>query len=278
MNLVLGATGRLGSALCGALASFGVLAPSRQVYSDWWRADASATIREYLRKQSPRIAVIHIAAGIIDPSASGEAHGRINLEMPLRILDAASSLGIRVITFGTVLETLGNIEVGTGYVASKAALGREVTARSQHGVDALHIRLHTLYGGDAPTPFMFLGQMLSALRAAQPFEMSSGTQLREYHHVDDEGPAIRTLAAAPVKGCLLLSHGDPLTLAELAQHCFQRFGHSSLLRIGAVPAPLRDNFATRFARTPQLERHSFRDARAAVPEYLKTHIAPETPQ
>lgn len=278
MNLVLGATGRLGSALCGALASFGVLAPSRQVYSDWWRADAAATIRGFLQNQPSRIEVIHIAAGIIDPGASAEAHRRINLELPLRVLDAASDLGVRVITFGTVLETLREAEASTGYVASKASLGREVAARAEDGADALHVRLHTLYGGGAPTPFMFLGQMLSALRAEKPFEMSYGTQLREYHHVDDEGPAIRILAAAPVKGCLLLSHGDPLTLAELARHCFQRLGHSSLLRIGAVPAPLRDNFATRFARTPQLERHLFRDARAAVPEYLKTHIAPETPQ
>ncbi|RYE43237.1 MAG: NAD-dependent epimerase/dehydratase family protein [Hyphomicrobiales bacterium] len=278
MNLVLGATGRLGSALCEALASFGVLAPSRQVYSDWWRADAAATIRAYLQKQPSPIEAIYIAAGIIDPGASAEAHRRINLELPLRVLDAASELGVRVITFGTVLETLGEAEAGTGYVASKAALGREVTARTADGADALHVRLHTLYGGGAPTPFMFLGQMLSALRAEQPFEMSSGTQLREYHHVDDEGPAIRILAAAPVKGCLLLSHGDPMTLAELAQHCFQGLGRSSLLRIGAVPAPLRDNFATRFARTPQLERHPFRDARAAVPEYLQTYIVPETPQ
>ena len=278
MNLVLGAKGRLGSALCGVLASDGVLAPPRPVYSDWWQADATATIREFLRNQSPRIQVIHIAAGIIDPSASGEAHSRVNLELPLRILDAASGLGIRVITFGTVLETLSNAALGSGYVPSKAALGHEVEARARDGADALHIRLHTLYGGGAPTPFMFLGQMLSALRAGRPFEMSSGTQLREYHHVDDEGPAIRTLAAAPIKGCLLLSHGDSMPLVELAQNCFERLGSTSLLRVGAKPALSNDIFATRFVRTPQLDRHSFRDARLAVPEYLKTYIEPKKPQ
>jgi nucleoside-diphosphate-sugar epimerase len=276
MNLVLGAKGRLGSALCAAMATTGVAAPPREVYADWWRADAAATIRAYLQNQSQRIEVIHIAAGIIDPGASDEAHRRINLELPLRVLDAANDLGMRVITFGTVLETLGDTEVGVGYVASKSTLGREVAARARDGVDALHVRLHTLYGGGAPTSFMFLGQMLSALRAARPFEMSSGTQLREYHHVDDEVLAIRTLASASVKGCLLLSHGDPLTLAELAQHCFERLGSSSLLRIGSVPTPLRDNFGTRFARTPEVGRHMFRDARLAVPEYLKTYIEPET--
>ena len=278
MNLILGANGRLGSALCRALGPYGVVAPPRHVYSNWWRANLTPTIREFLGNLSPRIQVIHIAAGVIDPSGSSEAHCQVNLELPLRILDVASSLSIRVITFGTVLETLGDAEFDSGYVPSKITLGREVEARARDGVDALHIRLHTLYGGGDPAPFMFLGQMLSALRASRSFEMSTGKQLREYHHVDDEGLAICTLAAARVKGSLLLSHGDALPLVELAQRCFEHLGSGSLLRVGVVPTPLNDVFATRFARPPQLKRYPFRDARLAVPEYLKTCIDRETPQ
>ena len=48
----------------------------------------------------------------------------------------------------------------------------------------MHLHLHTLYGG-RPQAHMFLGQMIRALERGAEFAMSSGEQLREYHHVHD---------------------------------------------------------------------------------------------
>lgn len=272
MKLVLGASGRLGTGLCTELAARGVLAPSRSAYQNWWRPDAVPEITRYLSEQGSCIEVVFVAAGIIDPAASAADHERVNYLLPQQVIRAASLLGIRVITFGTMLETIStNIPVG-GYVASKAALARVVEELAREGRQALHLRIHTLYGGGPPDPFMFTGQMLTALRKRQPFLMSPGTQLREYHHIDDEAPAVVTLAESGACGVVELNHGDPISLAEIAQGTFRALGASDLLKIGALPAPAHEKLGLRFPRPPLLAGHFFRDARVAMVDYIKSYL------
>jgi nucleoside-diphosphate-sugar epimerase len=154
-------------------------------------------------------------------------------------------------------------------VRSKAALGQQVAALAAQGAPLAHIRVHTLFGGGAPSPFMFLGQMLAALEQRTPFNMTLGRQLREYHHIDDEARAIRLLDEAGVRGVLDLSHGAPLSLAELAGTVFSHFGASDLLHVGALPEPVEENFGTVFARHPLLPAAAYRPALPAILDYLK---------
>src|SRR5690606_22898583 len=98
-----------------------------------------------------------------------------------------------------------------------------------------------------------------ALRQGVPFEMSSGSHLREYHHVDDDSAAIRVLAAGESRGVIELSHGDAIALRDLATHIFEKFGALNSLKIGAAPNPKKDNFGTVFKRHPELAGVRFRD-------------------
>ena len=89
----------------------------------------------------------------------------------------------------------------------------------------LHCRLHTLYGGE-PKDHMFLGQIVNAIRSNSVFSMSSGEQLREYHHVDDIAESLATIVNSdwslwsPI---LEINSGQPLKLLDLAMAIFNAF-------------------------------------------------------
>jgi nucleoside-diphosphate-sugar epimerase len=133
----------------------------------------------------------------------------------------------------------------------------------------VHAQVHTLYGGGAPSPHMFVGQIAHALRQDVPFEMSPGRQLREYHHVDDEVAAVHALLATDLAGVVTISHGAPCTLRDLAVHVFAAFGRHELLRVGARPEPPDDNYATVLQRPTWLACVDFRPALPGVATYLQ---------
>jgi nucleoside-diphosphate-sugar epimerase len=269
MKLILGAKGRLGQALCSALGADEFVAPAREVYAPWWQAGMTASIGRYLDIQAPAIDTIFIAAGLIDPQVPALEHHRVNLLMPQHVIEAAMPRGIRVLTLGTMMEVLSKEIPAEGYVASKAALAAHVGLIAEAHANVLHVRIHTLYGGGMPSPFMFAGQMLNALTRREPFAMSPGTQLREYHHVDDEAAALCMLAASKLAGVVDLNHGDAISLAELARTTFAAFGCTHLLEIGALPAPDNEHPSSPQIPTPGLPTRMFRDVRSAMIDYLE---------
>jgi nucleoside-diphosphate-sugar epimerase len=270
---VIGSRGRLGRALCASRPPEEIVALDREVYENWWQDDAGASIGRYFRTAAPG-SVVLIAAGLLDPALPGAAHRRVNVELPVRVIRGACAAGLRVVTFGTVMEQL--VEHPNAYIASKAELGRFVAERAAAGDAVMHVRLHTLYGGGPPAPFMFLGQLCSALREGRPFEMSPGRQLREYHHVDDDVTAIHLLCAAGTRGVTSLNHGEPCTLRELASCIFASMGRTDLLRIGARDEPSDDNFATVLRRPAALQHMQFRPTLQAVTAYVQAVLTAPT--
>ncbi|MGJ7508098.1 NAD-dependent epimerase/dehydratase family protein [Variovorax sp. GT1P44] len=268
MKLLLGAKGRLGGALSSQFAMPGVQSPDRSVYQDWWRPDAVPEITRYVEEHGKNVDAVFVAAGVIDPAASAADHERVNFLLPQQVILAMAPLGIRVVTFGTVMEAVTNRLPSSGYVASKVALAEFVERQVQKNSLAMHLRIHTLYGGGLPASFMFTGQMLHALRNRTQFRMSPGTQLREYHHIDDEGPAVAALAGSDARGIVELNHGDAVSLAEIAESTFRILGAPELLQVGALPMPENERVGIRFSRTPLLEGHVFRDVRINMADYL----------
>ncbi|GAA4337515.1 hypothetical protein GCM10023165_15580 [Variovorax defluvii] len=267
MMILIGGRGRLGRALRAARPHGEVVALDRRVYENWWRDDAGPDIDRCLEAAPPG-SVMLVAAGVLDPALPQSDHQRVNFELPVRVMERAAAAGLRVVTFGTVMERL--VDHPNPYVASKARLGRHVAQRAAAGDAVTHLQIHTLYGGGEPASFMFLGQMCSALRAGRPFEMSPGRQLREYHHVDDDVAAIHAVLATGVDGVLALSHGAPTTLRELALHVFGGLGREELLRLGARPEPPDDNYATVLQRPAVLEGVFFRSARDGVLDHVRS--------
>jgi len=267
MNFLIGGRGRLGQAIARQYAADDIVSLEREVYQHWGEPGAQADVAAYFAPWAGTGATIFVTSGLLDPKLPAEALWQVNVELPRNIIEGAAALGLRVITFGTVMEAL--LAARNPYVNSKAALGEFAAARAAEGAPVTHVRVHTLYGGGLPSRFMFLGQILDALDNGAPFRMTQGKQLREYHHVDDDACAIRMLAETGVNGVLDLSHGAPLSLRELAGAVFEAFGAAGQLQVGTLPEPSEENYNTVFARHPMLERASFRDTLPALVAYLE---------
>ena len=84
---------------------------------------------------------------------------------------------------------------------------------------------------------------------------------------------MNALLDAGVMGVVPLSHGAPVTLAELATYVFDAVGRPDLLRIGARPEPPDDNYATILSRPRLLGQVDFRPALQGVAAYVQAQLS-----
>jgi nucleoside-diphosphate-sugar epimerase len=245
-----------------------VVCLDRAEYESWSTAGA-AVVESYFSRCNPAPSVIYVCSGLLDPRLSDEALLAVNYHLPRAVIEGVKGLGTKVVTFGTAME---HGLTDNRYVKSKVRLGDFVEQANATGAPATHVRIHTQYGEGEPSSFMFLGQILTALRNDTAFAMTLGKQLREYHHVEDDARAIKALVSGDVVGLVDLAHGKPVTLRSLAEAIFEAQGKSHLLQVGAVPEPAQDNFDRVFTVPESLKTHSFRETLPAVVEYMKSRM------
>lgn len=263
---LIGARGRLGQAIAAGAGSE-IVSLDRSIYENWSSADAGDLVSRYFDRRSNEGATIFVASGLLDPRLPQKDLLRVNYHLPKNVMDGATKLGMKVITFGSAME--GLLQSKNPYVQSKTALGEYASAVAGESTRVIHLRIHTLYGRGQPDRFMFLGQMLTAIRANQPFKMTSGRQLREYHHLADEAMAIWQIAIVARYGVMNLNHGKPLSLKAIAEGVFHACGKSDLLRIGALPEPSDENYETVLQPTEIVQQITFRDSLPAIVQYMQ---------
>jgi len=264
---LIGSQGRLGRAICSDFASDDIVCLERSIYKGWSLSSTVDQVSKYFESLTGGDTTILIASGLLDPMLSKDDLFSVNYTLPKNIIDGAAKLGIRVITFGTVME--GLLMSKNGYVQSKTLLNEYVQSMAEKKNPVVHVQLHTLYGIDQPSPFMFLGKILSVLGNNTVFKMTSGRQLREYHHFLDDAKVIRAIADSQVTGVVNLSHGEPVTLKNIAQNVFAAFDKSHLLRIGAMPEPPDENYDKIFQKTGTARQKCFRNSLPAIVDYMK---------
>ncbi|WP_051481144.1 NAD-dependent epimerase/dehydratase family protein [Paraburkholderia nodosa] len=267
---LIGARGRLGQAIAREYADADVVILDRSLYEAWSRDGAEREITRYFERQAGE-SLIFVTSGLLDPRLPAESLQGVNFHLPKNLIAAVSPLGMRVVTFGTVMEAFPGAQ--NAYVESKRRLNEYVNTSVRAGGTALHLQIHTLYGLGAPTPFMFLGQILDAIRRSAPFPMTSGRQLREYHHLEDEARAIRWLAESTASGTIALSHGSALTLRDIAVSVFEGLGKSELLKVGAIADPVEENFERIFEPVLLPAAIKFRESLPAIVEYMKSCLS-----
>lgn len=268
---VIGATGRLGRALTCEYAGSDIRSLPRAIYQDWSMPGRSDQVARHFESDALPDDVVFVTSGLLDPKLPEETLRGVNFHLPKNVIDGATKAGLKVVTFGTIMETL--LESNNPYIHSKVALGEYAESSMGEGKSVIHMRIHTLYGDGLPSPFMFLGQMLSAILNNQPFNMTSGRQLREYHHLYDEARAIRQIESSMSSGLVNLSHGRPLSLRDIAECVFATQGRSQLLRVGALPEPPKENYAIILPPVPELASISFRESLPAIDEYMRACCA-----
>lgn len=265
---LIGSRGRLGQAIAGAYDTNQLHPLSRNEYGEWSQHGGADKISRYFDKNPNKGSTLFVTSGLLDPSLSKDELHAINYLLPVNLIDGASKAGIKVVTFGTVME--GLVKSQNPYINSKIALKEfvENTAAKKNGVKPLHIQIHTLYGSGQPSSFMFLGQILDSIKNNKPFKMTSGRQLREYHHLSDETIAIKKLVEANFSGVHDISHGKPVSLASIAKSAFDAFGRADLLQIGALADPAEDNYEKILKPLNIVETVNFRESLPGIVNYL----------
>jgi nucleoside-diphosphate-sugar epimerase len=264
--LLFGANGNLGAALRRQLTATGHSVQGiawRDVAE--WLDHSSKTQEQCIRAAVSEIAAdnfdILFANGLTDPRQPAQCLFRSNTQFPQSVIAATRCIrGCRYVTFGSVLERLGGDMANNAYATSKIKLAEWVKEQVERNSTnwnlkgrIIHLQIHTLYGGLEPAPHMFLGQLVAALRLHQPFAMSTGQQLREYHHVDDVAGSVNRLLSFspwPLDPILTLSSGQPVQLGALARAVFEAAGRTSDLRIGVLPTDKAENLKQTFAASP----------------------------
>ncbi len=277
---IFGASGVLGTALVTHLKKHGV--ESKRIHSLSWehigkpeictsQAELKAVISE---KLDPHLSTDFIfAGGVTDPHQNFKDIYYSNIDFPQRVIAAFQNTENRFMTFGTVMEHFIKLCAQNSYLNSKLKLSQWMVKHSKTSETSglfLHIRLHTLYGG-IPKPYMFLGQIIHSIRTGTVFEMSSGEQLREYHHVDDIAASIVHLLEqswvwAPV---LEINSGEPLKLVDLAKTVFKTFGKEDLLKVGSIIRSKYENLDFKFERSPQTLLRANREPILGIVEWIK---------
>lgn len=261
VTVVLGAGGLLGSAIVSKAAT--VITPeSRSLMA---RIDSGdiRPVAEILRGNHGPQDWIY-AIGLIDPRANQEALLQVNVSWPTKLRSALEEAAraeerekgsLRLVTLGSVMEDRAAVAQANSYIDSKARLRRAYHERPRPSPVAwAHIQLHTIYGGERPHSFMFLGQIEAALRTRTPFRMSSGRQLREYLHVDDAARAIcQYLLEHPrVDDSFRLSTGKAVRLRTVAEEIFAHFGLQSLFEPQSFEEQPGENYDVVYDRWPGL--------------------------
>jgi len=263
---VLGARGRIGSALIKHAQSLSIntFAIDRVEYNSW--QDPDAALRYFKEAALSETDLVICASGIINPRTDADEIIHCNVTVPNSACIASVTLGAKAVSLGTVLEQIIPDEKQNIYVSSKSQL-RDLSKDKW-----LHFQLHTIYGGSAPAPFMFTGLMLSALKESKKFAMTSGEQLREYHHVDDEACAILELAKIKNSGQFDISSGDSIKLSDLAISVFDHFKNRDLLGIGEIQSPDVEAYEPSFNRQSALQTSKFRPAIPSLAQWLEVYI------
>lgn len=271
VNVILGSRGRLGRGIMATLP--GALALDHQSYCHWHESGSLAQIRDTLiglKGEHSTLNVI-VASGITNPQAPVNKINEVNYILPRNLSEVAATIqGCRIVTFGTVMEMLG--EAQNPYIQSKRRLA-DFVQNSFYPEKNLHIRLHTLFGVGQPHSFMFLGQIVSALKEGRPFEMTAGLQLREYHHVEDDSKALNTMLRAGLTGVVDLSHGEVVTLRQLAEHIFESLGKSQLLKVSKDLPSFKENYDKVYGKHEIFSDFEFRKTLPAISTYVKNCLS-----
>ncbi len=116
---------------------------------------------------------------------------------------------------------------------------------------------------------MFLGQLYNAIKHKEEFNMSSGYQIREYHHLDDVAESVDVILSKNTHGIIELTSGNGIKLRDLATGIFEELNVTHLLNIGSVDIQHKDKFSNDYIKNKDLELVDFRNPIKGVCDYLR---------
>ena len=86
----------------------------------------------------------------------------------------------------------------------------------RHAIELTWCRLFYLFG-EGEDPRRLVPYVRAKLKAGEPAELSSGTQIRDFLDVREAGRMIVETALGPVQGPVNICSGQPVTVRQIAE-------------------------------------------------------------
>lgn len=256
IKIILGSKGNLAIGLKNKYPD--ALIIPRMVFTNWIKKPEMFAIDLKLNESDNSNTIIFNASGIIDSRANQDEIMLTNESLPKFLRESSKKFQIKLVTFGTVMENYPKYAKNNNYLNSKLNFYKEI--RNEIAETHLHVQMHTLYGGRNLHRFMFIGQIFDAINKNEMFQMSSGEQLREYHHINDDLSALGRLLDNKEFGIHHISHSKPIKLYELANRLFSYYGKEALLVKNSLTQQEFENTSYVFQMEEAYKDVVFRDA------------------
>ena len=267
--ILLGSNGILGTGFNAKFSEKIILRTTRLEVESWFGETNLASMRNYFSKLEPNTTVVN-AIGLTDPKTPFDQLKTVNFIFPRQLRGITNELGLKLITFGTIMERHVGLTNVNPYIKSKNNFFNFIQ-ESPPSISHLHFQLHTLYGGSSSHKHMFIEQMFFSLSRKCEFEMSSGLQIREYHHIDDEMNALSKVLQSKLFGTVELNAGNAIQIKQLATEVFKEFGQLPLLKFNTKLDGV-EVFNHFYEKSPYLTNIVFRDPILGVINYLKKQL------
>lgn len=265
---IIGSRGRLAKAIVNYYSENKCYCLEREIYEDWSDESKLPEIRDFFESTIVDESVIFITSGVLNSKADKALLNKVNYHLPWNIIKSLEGLKIKIVTFGTILEKLADST--NPYVKSKIRLSSKIDSFSSKSTKVFHFQIHTLYGYGYPSDFMFLGQLYNAIKKQEKFNMSSGHQIREYHHLDDVVKSVDIILSKNTQGVIELTNGSGIKLRDLAMGVFKEFNLMHLLNIGNLDIQHKDKFINDYTKNKDIELVDFRNPINGVCDYLRS--------
>lgn len=266
--IIIGTTGNFSRQLQQLIPEHKRLMLGKEIFETWNESQEIRALesKEYqIQKGDYLINTI----GITSPNYSLESLRRVNLEFPKYLYHLSKKFELNLITLGSVHENYPNLFLNNNYMIVKKELKSFLEENSY--ANSFHFQFHTWYGGARLKKEMFLGQIITALRNNSIFLMSSGKQIREYHHIEDDALCLLDVLTYANFGRQVIEHGNPLTLQEIAFHIFSYFDRTHLLRFDLNNSQFDDLYLMTVLE-PIKTKCSFRSTLDGIIKYVEYHL------
>lgn len=267
---LIGGNARLAKALLKYYEQYECIVLEREIYQNWGEVDSLDTISLFFKNNTSKDAIIFITSGILNSNAEKALIDKVNFMLPWNIIKSLDGSDLKIITFGTILEKMRTTE--NAYVKSKIQLSDKINTLKSIHTKVTHFRLHTLYGYGKPSNFMFLGQIHNSIKHKTAFNMTSGYQIREYHHLDDVVKSIDFLISKKVQGVSEITYGNGIRLRDLALSIYKSFQLEHLINIGAMDITQEEKLLNDYKKNILLENINFRNPIVGVSNYLQSIV------
>jgi len=270
MILLIGKRGMLSGAIQDLFRSENLVIVENELARQWSYPNSRDQIIDFMKALKQKPSLIINSAGNTNPLSQPELLLSANLHLPKNLYEFAEQNQIKLVTFGTIFENFVDIAHTNAYLKSKYEFYKYIKDKSHTQSHFLHLQAHTWYGGHVLHRHMFLGQAFNSIKKEITFNMTSGEQLREFHHIKDDMGALELLLRRNIGGIFQLNHGLPVTLRALAEHLFSNFGISDKLKVGSLPNPKIENSKVKFVKNELLNDTNFRDTYSGVSSYFES--------